>query len=231
MRHLLPVPAVFAVVFLISLAAQAQLKVAGGNQISFGKIYQTGALVHKNFTIENAGQDTVTINGVSTSCGCTVALISDSTLAPGQKSEVKVQFNPTGYIGEVTKYVYILNSYPKSRLLTVRMMGYIAYALQPTPNYVVFNSVKAGQRDSASVTLSNTSSETIRITKVELPSKALTYRLHKRVLKPGEFTDLDVYIGTNAKVSIDGTIRILTTSKLQPVLELKMFAGILGNGR
>ncbi len=231
MRHILPMLVSFTAVFLMSPAAQAQLRVVGGNEISFGKVYQTGAMVHKNFTIKNAGRDTITIGRVSTSCGCTVAFLSDSVLAPGKRSEVKIQFNPTGYIGEVTKYIYILNSNPKSRLLTVRMMGCVAYALQPTPSYVVFNSVKAGQPDSTSVTLSNTSNETIRITKVELPSGAMTYKLHKRVLKPGEFTDLDVYIGTGEKVSIDGNIRILTTSKLQPVLQLRMFAGILGTGR
>lgn len=220
-----------AEVILISLPARAQLKVAGGNEKSFGNIYQTGALVHKSFTIENVGQDTITISKINTSCGCTAALISDSILAPGQKSEVKVQFNPTGYIGEVTKYVYVLNSYPKSRLLTVKMTGHVRYALQPTPNWILFSNAKAGQRDSASVTLSNTSNETIRITKVELPSKVLTYRLHKWVLKPGEFTDLDLYIRKKTNASIDGYVRILTTSKLQPVLELRTFAGILGGGR
>lgn len=214
---------------LVTQQAEAQLKVVGGNDISFGRVYQTGKLVHKKFALKNIGTDTVSIGGITTSCGCTVASITDSVLTPGEESEVKVQFNPTGYIGEVTKYVYITNTYPHSRLLTVKMTGNIVYALQPTPSYIVFNNIIKGQPDSSSVTLSNTSDETIRITKVELPSPELTYKLHKKVLKPGEFSDLDIYVDSTAKSSIDGYVRVKTTSKLQPVLQLRMFVGIIGN--
>ncbi|MCL5267591.1 MAG: DUF1573 domain-containing protein [Bacteroidetes bacterium] len=209
--------------------ADAQLKVVGGSDISFGRVYQTGKLVHKKIALKNVGEDTISIGGITTSCGCTVASISDSLLAPGKEIEVKIQFNPTGYIGEVTKYVYITNSYPESRLVTVKMTGNVVYALQPTPSYIVFNSISKGEPDSASVTLSNTSDETIRITKVELPSPDLTYRLHKSVLKPGEFSDLDIYVDSTADRSIDGYIRVITTSKLQPVLQLRMFVGVIGN--
>jgi Protein of unknown function (DUF1573)/HYDIN/CFA65/VesB-like, Ig-like domain len=208
--------------------AKAQLAVMEGNEISFGKIYQTGEMVHKVITLKNAGSDTITIKSVSTSCGCTAALLSDSVLAPGAQTDVKIQFNPTGYIGEVTKYVYVSNSFPKNRLMTVKLTGYVAYALQPTPGYVLFNNARIGKPDSAEVTLSNTTNKTMTITGVTVPAKEITYRLSKKVLKPGEFANLDLYITPTNSRDIDGYIVVHTTSEKQPQLQIRVFAGLIG---
>ncbi len=208
--------------------ASAQLTVVEGNAISFGKIYQTGAMVHKAITLKNAGSDTVTIMKVTTSCGCTAALLSDSVLAPGQQTEVKIQFNPTGYIGEVTKYVYVVNSFPKDRLVTVKMTGYVAYALQPTPGYVLFNNVRVGRPDSTEVTLSNTTDEVMKITGVEIPTQEITYKLSKKVLKPGEFANLTLFIDPVNGRDVDGYITVRTNSDKQPQLQIRVFAGLIG---
>ncbi len=209
--------------------ANAQLRVVEGNEFSFGTVYQTGELVHKAITLENIGSDSITIRKVSTSCGCTAALVSNTVLAPGQKTEVKIQFNPTGYIGEVTKYIYISNSFPKDQLMTVKMTGYVAYALQPTPGYVLFDNARIGMEDSAEVTLSNTTDEPMTITRVDVPSREITYRLDRKELKPGEFANLDLYIKPANPRDIDGYIVVHTTSGKQPQLQIRVFAGLIGN--
>lgn len=210
-------------------SASAQLEVTQGNDISFGTIYQTGAMVHKVITVKNAGSDSVKINNVSTSCGCTAAIVATKALAPGQETDIRIQFNPTGYIGGVTKYIYISSSYKKDPLLTVRMTGNVAYALQPTPSYVLFNNARLGEKDSSEISLSNTTGESMRITKVDLPSKELTYKLSKELLKPGEFANLDLYLDAKHSQDIDGYIVIHTSSDKQPQLQIRVFAGVLGN--
>jgi Protein of unknown function (DUF1573)/HYDIN/CFA65/VesB-like, Ig-like domain len=212
----------------VTATTNAQLKIVEGPEVSFGKIYQTGEMVHKVITVRNAGPDSITINKVTTSCGCTAALVSNTVLAPGQETEVKIQFNPTGYIGEVTKYVYIANSDPKDQLVTVRMTGYVAYALQPTPGYVLFNNAHVGRLDSAEVTLSNTTAEEMQITGVEVPTKEISYKLSRKVLKPGEFADLSLYIDPADGRDVDGYIVIRTTSDKQPQLQIRVFAGLIG---
>ncbi len=210
-------------------AASAQLEVMQGNDISFGTIYQTGAMVHKVITVKNVGSDSVKIGNVSTSCGCTAAIVATKALAPGQETDIRIQFNPAGYIGGVTKYIYITSSYKKSPLMTVRMTGNVAYALQPTPRYVQFNNEHPGKLDSTEISLSNTTSEPLRITKIELPSKEITYKLSKEILKPGEFANLDLYLDPKHSKDIDGYITIHTTSDKQPQLQIRIFAGIIGN--
>lgn len=212
----------------ISSGAKAQLKVLGGNEISFGKIYQTGQRVHEQVTLKNIGNENISITNVHTSCGCTVASVSDSLIYPDKQTTVQIEFNPSGYIGNVTKYIYILTSDPKNQIVEVKMTGYVAYALQATPGNIEFNNARAGRLDSAGVTLSNTSDETMRITKVELPSAELTYKLDKQTLKPGEYADMELYLDSKHAGDMDGEIKIFTTSKIQPVLQLKVFAGIAG---
>ena len=212
----------------VTSKAIAQLKVLEGNQISFGKVYQTGEKVNEVLTLENTGNKNITIKNVHTSCGCTVASMSDSLIHPGEKTTVRIEFNPTGYIGEVTKYIYIMTSDTANQMMTVIMNGYVAYALQPTPGYVAFYHSSLGKLDSTNVTLSNTSDETMQITKVELPFEELTYKLSKKTLKPGEFADLELYMNSKKVENLNGNIRIYTTSKLQPVLQMKIFAGVIG---
>lgn len=205
--------------------AQAQLKVLEGNDISFGTFYQTGEKVRQMITVKNIGNEKITINHVGTSCGCTAAVLSDSSLNPGEQTAIKIEFNPTGYLGNVTKYIYISNSDSKNQLITVKMSGYVAYALQPTPDFVTFHTMKPGISDSTSITLNNTSDETIQITNVETPDSEMTYRLDKDELKPGEFTDLHLYLEPMREKRISGFIQIFSTSKLQPVMQIRVVAG------
>lgn len=207
--------------------ADAQLEVVQGDEISFGTIFQTGAMVHKVITIRNVGKDSVRIKGVTTSCGCTAALVTTKALAPGKETDIRIQFNPAGYIGNVTKYIYISNSYPERALITIRMTGNVAYALQPTPGYVLFNNAVLGKRDSSEISLSNTSGKEMRITGVDMPSKELTYKLSRHVLKPGDFANLKVYLDASNSRDIDGYIIIHTTSDRQPQLQVRVFAGVI----
>lgn len=58
----------------------------------FGKIPQGKPVTHL-FTIENLGKDSLKIDNVQASCGCTTPEWSRSPLAPGAKTEIKVGFN------------------------------------------------------------------------------------------------------------------------------------------
>jgi len=207
--------------------AQAQLQVLEGNEISFGTVYQTGEKVHQLITVKNVGKEKITITHVGTSCGCTAAILSDSSLNPGEQTKIKIEFNPTGYVGYVTKYIYISNSDPKNQLITVKMTGNVEYAIQSTPNNAIFNEMKIGVMDSVSLTLINTSEESFKITKVEIPDSEITYKLDKRKLSPGESTDLHLYLNPKEQKNISGFIQIFSTSKLQPVLQVRVFAGTI----
>jgi hypothetical protein len=78
----------------------------------FGKIKQGDVASHE-FVFANEGDDTLTIEKVSTSCGCTAALVSDRAIPPGKSGKIEVKFDSRGYGGQITKVVYVQSNDPK----------------------------------------------------------------------------------------------------------------------
>jgi hypothetical protein len=72
----------------------------------FGNIKE-GEVKSHVFVFQNTGDAPLLVKNVRTSCGCAAALISDKSVEPGKKGEIKVTFNSRGYEGNVAKYVYV----------------------------------------------------------------------------------------------------------------------------
>lgn len=87
----------------------------------FGKIKQGEVAAHE-FVFTNEGDETLTIEKVATSCGCTAALVSDRSIPPGKTGKIEVKFDSHGYGGQVAKVVYVQSNDPKEpqRSLEVR---------------------------------------------------------------------------------------------------------------
>jgi hypothetical protein len=59
----------------------------------FGKI-KPDVVAEKDFVIKNAGTSELVIEEATASCGCTAALVADSTVAPGEQTTVRVSYDP-----------------------------------------------------------------------------------------------------------------------------------------
>jgi len=70
--------------------------------------------VEEVLTIKNTGAKELVIDRATSSCGCTAALLSDKTIAPGEEAQLRVQYDPAQYKdrGAVTKYVDVLSNDP-----------------------------------------------------------------------------------------------------------------------
>jgi hypothetical protein len=90
------------------------------DKMDFGKVKQ-GKVLTQVFKFVNEGDETLTIDGVRTSCGCTAVLVSKKEIAPGKEGELKVTFNTRGYAGKLSKYIYVDSNDPaqKSKQITV----------------------------------------------------------------------------------------------------------------
>ena len=84
----------------------------GHESWDFGRVNQGEILTHV-FPFSNEGDDTLLINRVRTSCGCTAALVSEEKVAPGKTGEIKVDLSTQGYEGEVSKYIYVETNDPR----------------------------------------------------------------------------------------------------------------------
>ncbi|MCB9818364.1 DUF1573 domain-containing protein [Candidatus Nomurabacteria bacterium] len=60
----------------------------------FGIIPQYGGTVEADFTITNSGTEVLEVGQLTTSCSCTSATISNSSIKPGDKATLTVVFDP-----------------------------------------------------------------------------------------------------------------------------------------
>lgn len=72
----------------------------------FGQVRQ-GQVVAHVFTFTNQTAKPLRIEGVTTSCGCTVSSVKKKELAAGESTTLEVKFRSKGYQGKVTQFVYL----------------------------------------------------------------------------------------------------------------------------
>ncbi len=75
----------------------------------FGKVKQGEVLTHE-FEFTNGGTDTLVVERVETTCGCTAALVSEKEVKPGKAGKIKVSMDTHGYAGRMTRYVYLVSN-------------------------------------------------------------------------------------------------------------------------
>jgi len=75
----------------------------------FGNVLQ-GKTVEYTFRFENKGTEDLLIKEVTTSCGCTAALVSSSTVKPGEKGEITVSYDSQGRAGAVSRTITVVSN-------------------------------------------------------------------------------------------------------------------------
>lgn len=96
--------------YLALHAAQPRIKFREASR-DFGKTKAGEVLTHE-FVFTNEGDTTLIIKKVTTSCGCTAALVSEDKLAPGKQGQIEVKFDTRGYGGRVSKYIFVDSNDP-----------------------------------------------------------------------------------------------------------------------
>ena len=87
----------------------------------FGTITD-GEVVEHTFRFTNTGTSNLVISSASASCGCTIPNWPNEPIAPGEKGEIKVEFNSNGKKDMVTKDITILaNTNPVKTILQIKV--------------------------------------------------------------------------------------------------------------
>lgn len=133
MRKIRILYAVMGIFFFVGLA---QVEAANPRisfqekDYNFGTV-KSGAEVTHEFSFRNKGDADLIITDVKTSCGCTAAVTSAKTIAPGEKGTLKVTFNTRGRRGHQTKTITVSSNDPKQPQAAVRIAGEVDAGKQP----------------------------------------------------------------------------------------------------
>lgn len=127
---------IFVLTLILSghvVLAQDSTKIANGPKIKlaeatfdFGTVAQ-GTPVKHIFKFKNIGTDTLKIEQVRSSCGCTAA--ESSKIIPPQKDgQIEVNFNTASQMGKVSKTVYIFSNDVEASQRSVSIHGTVEAA-------------------------------------------------------------------------------------------------------
>jgi len=91
-------------------------------EFQFGTVNH-GDVIDYEFEFTNTGKSDLEIRHIKTSCGCTAASSTLSSIKPGEKASIKASFNTKGKHGKQTKTITVTTNDPSQPNVAISMIG------------------------------------------------------------------------------------------------------------
>lgn len=157
----------------------------------FGTIYE-GETVRHVFSFANSGNAPLVIEKLSSSCGCTAALSSAKSLAPGESGEIQASFDSTRFRGSISKSIYLYTNDPAQPMVQLQLRGNVREEVSLDPQLVNFGTVAPKRTVRSTVTLVNQGQREVRLDGLETTAPELSARLAAQVIPPGGRTSVEL---------------------------------------
>ncbi len=99
----------------------------------FGQLTHEDSTASTVFAFTNAGRSTLEIIRVASSCECTVGELLDSTLEPGEHSEIVVAFDPAKRHGKSKSNLAVYTNDPKNLIVLLTVAAQTPARFEMTP--------------------------------------------------------------------------------------------------
>jgi hypothetical protein len=212
--------------FVLPSFAQPKIELVGGNKFAFGNVNR-GKMVDHKIVVKNVGDKPLEIGKVDVSCGCTGAVASSSTIAPGKTGEIGITFNSTNFTGQVTKAVTINSNAANEAAARFEFTANVIQELAINPQQFWFKDAEVGRVATATISISNNSSEPVTLSSYNSGLQGLTLKLPKDPIAPGKTVDVAAELKAKAVAQVlnDG-VSIQTTSKNEPNVYVRIFGSV-----
>jgi hypothetical protein len=94
---------------------------------NFGLI-KSGAIVDYVFKFYNRGNSNLIIKNITTSCGCTAALVKEKDIPPGKEGELKIEFDSSGREGQLSRRITIFSNDVKEPVKAIMIYANVVRA-------------------------------------------------------------------------------------------------------
>ncbi|MCK5380668.1 MAG: DUF1573 domain-containing protein [Candidatus Latescibacteria bacterium] len=209
----------------------------------FGRLLE-GEKTEIHYFFRNAGTDTLTIENVRTSCGCTAALVSEKRVAPGEKGDIRVTFNSSGFLGKPHKTVSVWSNDPDTPKTTLSFSGIVWSEVTVTPRRIAFGQIEKAALDNPSP--EERRREAVRLwreVRVEFPtnpklfvtgamasSPALKAEVMPRAAEDSGEDVVRIRITPEAPIgALAAKVTMFTTSKIKPTVSVGVRADVRGD--
>ncbi len=218
---------------LVALAARVAAD--GGPRLAvdqavfdFGTV-ERGARVDHTFRLLNRGEGELRIDHVKSSCGCTVAVLSERVVPQGGEGRVAVSLDTGRLAGRTTKTVTVYTNDPAAPVVGLSLAGQVSVDLVVTPTPLYLGRVRRGDAVRREVVITpGREGAAFTVERVERTNPAVSARLEPRPDGPGQRLvvelDHDVPLGR-----FNETLTLHTTSPREPIVTLPVFGSVEGD--
>ena len=194
------------VLFLLCFAstASAQLKWEKKEFEYHATLQDTNSVAH--FTFQNTGDYPVTIDSVTTSCGCTTATLNQKKYAADEKGEITVDFKFGKRVGKQEKSILVQTDDPKEPTVLLKMNVFIPEIMKINPVFVYWQ--KDEEKKTKTISIKILDGESVCITKVKSSNDKFTVEL-KVIEEKKEYAiavtpkDTSIPVWTNLNLETD----------------------------
>jgi Protein of unknown function (DUF1573) len=180
----------------------------------FGPVGSNTQTSHR-FKITNAGSAPLQITKVNTPCGCTSSVVGETTVAPGQSTELAVTFNSAGLKGLSRKTVEVISNDPANPSQIFSIQAEVAADITPEAADVLFQDLVPRDRRKQSVKFTTGTGRPIHVVDADL-SEAPWLGVATRERDNNLWVDLDLLARRLPAASLSGTDTI-TLHVLNPL--------------
>jgi hypothetical protein len=216
--------------FAVTVPTQAQLIAGPQNNgtpkidfdatvFNFGKL-KHGDVVKHEFTFTNSGATTLQIIDVKPGCGCTTAGAWDKQVEPGKTGKIPLQFNSTGFSGQVGKSAVVTCNDPANTNLILQLSGTVWKPIDVTPAMASFNLLEEfPTNETKTLRIVNNLEEPITLS--DLKSTNPAFKTDLKEVKPGrEFELLVTAPAPVTNTTAYATISLKTSSTQAPMVSI-----------
>lgn len=123
----------FMILLVSACGSQPQITVSE-TAIQLGDVVN-GEIIERDLRVENSGDAALTIDAVTTSCGCTQASVEPTTIPPGGSGTLHIAFDSGAHgpalTGELIRQVFVVSNDPQQPELVVELSATILSPAAP----------------------------------------------------------------------------------------------------
>lgn len=160
-------------------------------KFDFGEIYQGEKVLHI-FEFVNVGDETLKIDQVKSSCGCTAALVSEKSILPGSKGELRANFDSTRFRNDVSKTIYLYSNDPVRPVMQFHIKGRVLETVAVEPAQINFGNVAAKKVVTTTVLLRNQGKKPLSLGKPHSTAEELVVRMPETSFASGDEVTLEL---------------------------------------
>lgn len=195
---------------------------------NFGEL-ENDQKVTREFIVKNAGDETLEITEVKSTCGCTVAELAVKSLAPGQETTISVTFDLKGKQGPQHKRVTVISNDPDQPAYGLEMVGTALTTVMVEPSIINFGRIEdAASHEQKVIIKSMREGHTFNILDVTA-SEGATFKTRLDTIVPGKEYAVAAMSNPNLMPgTLNGRITVRTDDSSRPAILIQVYGHVIG---